>query len=274
MTVQVRIVARPVRIWTLLLVCVMIHGQAQDTGNSNEESDGWNRTRMILDCAPRLVDRSDRVEDNFDHRYVTNNPRDIEVGYFSVEPVTFLEEGRRFCEALLPAAGVSQSFFRGSYITSYQLPGDGVYVLNISSNALIFNNDIRMINAQNTVGEIVVSHRMELELDTTLNPPVPGDAPFISKKAYTWELEIDHSGSWQGDVLPGDFKLYDSEVPSGSSLLNLEQEIRGPGVVTIRESIIFEVSAISSFKYEPIFQAACLFSLEPLSISARVLPCE
>jgi hypothetical protein len=34
------------------------------------------------------------------------------------------------------------------------------------------------------------------------------------------------------------------------------------------------VNAISAYKYDPIFQAPCLFSLEPLGITARLLPCE
>ena len=89
----------------LMLVIPILPGKTQEIGQDEGEENGWNRTKMILDCAPRLVDRRDMVEDNFDHRYVTNNPRDIEVGYFSVEPVTYMNEGRRFCEALLPAAG-------------------------------------------------------------------------------------------------------------------------------------------------------------------------
>ena len=70
----------------------------QQAGNESRDED-WDRTREMLECIPRLVDRQEMVEDNFEHRYVTNNPRDIEVGYFSVEPITFFEEGRRFCEA-------------------------------------------------------------------------------------------------------------------------------------------------------------------------------
>ncbi len=229
---------------------------------------------MILDCAPRLVDRRDLVEDNFDHRYVTNNPRDIEMGYFAVEPMTYLEKGRRFCEALLPASGVSHSYFRGCYMTSYYLPGDGLYDVTFISNALIFNNELKMINSQNTIAEIDASHRMEIEIDTTLNTPSPEDVTFKSNAAYEWDIEIDQSGAWHGELLPGDIVLYDSELPAGFSRLEIKKRVRGPGLITIRESVIFRVNSVSSYKYDPIFQAVCLFSLEPLSVSTRVLPCK
>jgi hypothetical protein len=258
----------------VLLTFPVLQGAAQGIGKEKSEGIDWNRTRMILECAPRLVDRMDLVEDNFDHRYVTNNPRDIEVGYFSVEPITYLEEGRRFCEALLPAAGVSQTYFRGSYVTTYTLPGPGVYSIRIESNALIFNNDIRVIDAQNTVGEIEASHRLEADIDTFLNPATSPEAAFVSNQAYSWVLEIDQSGAWNGELTPGVFDLRDAEVPSGFSVLSLERRVKGPGVVTIRESVIFQVNAISAYKYDPIFQAPCLFSLEPLGITARLLPCE
>ena len=245
---------------------------AQQIGNDQQEGNGWDRTRKIMDCAPRLVDRRDMVEDNFNHRYVTSNPRDIEVGYFSVEPVTYLEEGRRFCEALLPAAGVSDNHFRGSYTTTYNLPGNGTYSVRFVSQALIFNNEIRMIDAQNTIGVIEAFHRMEFEVDTSMNP-----GPRVMSEgnnAYRWDLEIDQQGNWQGHLHPGEFDLHDSEIPAGFSTLMLVGKIKGPGVVTIRESVVFEVSTLSTYKYEPIFQAPCLFSLEPLGISARLLPCE
>ncbi len=227
-----------------------------------------------MECAPVLVDRRDLVEDRFDHRYVTDNPRDIEVGYFSVEPVTYSEQGRRFCEALLPAAGVSETYFRGSYVTSYSLPGEGSYTVSILSTALIFNNEIRMIDAQDAVGEIEASHRLEIEVDTAQNPPSPENAAFRASQAYRWELEIGHQGIWHGEITPGEFDLQDTDIPAGYSDLSLERKIRGPGVVTIRESVIFRLNAVSAYKYAPIFQAACSFSLEPLSISAWLLPCE
>jgi hypothetical protein len=259
-------------IW-LIIITFAVPGFTQSINHDAPEGD-WHRTRKILDCAPRLVDRRDLVEDNFDHRYVTTNPRDIEVGYFSVEPITYLEDGRRFCEALLPAAGVSQTYFRGCYVTTYQLPGDGIYRVTIRSNALIFNNEVRVINAQNAVGEIEASHRLEIELDTSLNPVIPAVATFKTNPAFTWELEIDQSGTWHGELLPGNIVLSDPEIPAGFSTLTLERRIKGPGVVTVRESVIFRVHAVSAYKYDPIFQAACLFSLEPLGVSARVLPCE
>jgi hypothetical protein len=248
--------------------------QAQMIGNGEREGKDWDRTRMILDCAPRLVDRRSMVEDNFDHRYVTNNPRDIEVGYFSVEPITYVAEGRRFCEALLPASGVSHSYFRGWYTTVYQLPGDGVYSVRIISNALVFNNELRIINAQNAVAGIEASHRLEIDLDTALNPPAPGETTIATHEAYQWELEIDHTGGWRGELLPGEMKMTDSEIPAGFSTLDLDKEIRGPGQVIIRESVIFRVTSVSAYRYDPIFQAVCLFGLEPLGISTRLLPCE
>ena len=249
-------------------------GFSQGIGEEGPEGDEWDRTRMILDCAPRLVDRRDLVEDNFDHRYVTNNPRDIEVGYFSVEPITYLEEGRRFCEAMLPATGVSQTYFRGCYITTYKLPGEGLFTVSIRSNALVFNNEIRIINSQTTVGEIEASHRLEVELDTALNPPLPGEVTFKTNHAFSWELEIDQSGAWHGELMPGELELIDAEVPAGFSTLVLDRKIRGPGTVTVRESVIFRINSISAYKYDPIFQATCLFSLEPLSVSAKLLPCD
>ena len=74
--------------------------------------------------------------------------------------------------------------------------------------------------------------------------------------------------------MPGDLDWIDQEVPAGVSSLSLERKIRGPGMVTVRESVVFRISAISAYKYDPIFQAPCLFSLEPLNISSRWLPCE
>ncbi len=251
----------------------VIPGNAQENRNSRPGENGWDRTRRILECAPRLVDRSDLVEDNFEHRYVTSNPRDIEVGYFSVEPVTYHEQGRRFCEALLPAAGVSQTHFRGTYVTTYTLPGEGVYAVSFTSMAHIFNDEIRIINAQNTVAEIEAAHWLELEVDTSMNHFREGTGK-TTGKAYTWELEIDASGSWEGELSAGDFEVSDHLIPAGFSTRNVTRWIRGPGVVTVRESVIFKMSTISPYKYDPIFQAACMFSLEPLSVSAKLLPCE
>jgi len=257
-----------------LLAVTLISVSSQEISTRSWEEQDWDRTRMMLDCAPRLVDRRDLVEDNFDHRYVTNNPRDIEVGYFSVEPITYLEEGRRFCEAHLPAAGVSQSYFRGDYLTTYTLPGDGVYSVDIESRALIFYNDMLIINAQHTVGEIEASHRMEIELDTALNPALPSDQNYELNPVLHWDVEIDQSGRWHGELQPGAIELTDSDLPAGVSTLKINRKVRGPGTITVRESVVFKVNSVSAFKYDPIFLADCLFSLDPLAVSARLLPCE
>jgi hypothetical protein len=74
-------------------------------------------------------------------------------------------------------------------------------------------------------------------------------------------------------VIPGDFDLTDQEVPAGFSNLLIECPVQGPGMVTIRESVIFTIESVSPYKYDPIFQAPCIFILEPLDVSARVLPC-
>ncbi|MCP4312109.1 MAG: hypothetical protein GY790_12660 [Bacteroidetes bacterium] len=247
---------------------------AQEIRTKSHEEEDWDRTRMIMDCSPRLVDRRDLVEDNFDHRYVTNNPRDIEVGYFSVEPITYMEEGRRFCEARLPAAGVSQSYFRGCYATTYTLPGDGLYSIEIESRALVFSNEILIINAQHSLGEIESSHRMEIELDTALNPVSPSEQTYVSNPLFNWAVEIDQSGRWNGELRPGTIELTDSEIPAGISSLVIKRKVRGPGVISVRESVVFNVNSVSAFKYDPIFQADCHFSLDPLEISTRLLPCE
>lgn len=261
--------------FALLFSLALLPGLAQRINLEQEKGASWDRTREILDCAPRLVDRRDLVEDNFIHRYLTDNPRDVEVGYFSVEPITYFEEGRRFCEAALPAAGVSTSYFRGTYETNYTLPGKGIYQINIESNALVFNNEIRIINAQNTVATIDASHRLQIVGDTTMNPDVVSDPNSNNADVYTWEVEVEENGKWQGSACKGDCNdLYGEEIPIGTSILTLSRKIKGPGVITIRESIIFELETLSSFKYEPIFQAACLFNLEPLSVSAKLLPCE
>jgi len=245
----------------------------QPAGNESLDED-WDRTREMLECIPRLVDRQEMVEDNFEHRYVTNNPRDIEVGYFSVEPITFFEEGRRFCEASLPAAGVSQSYFRGTYKTGYVLPGNGVYRISLESNALIFNNEIRVINAQNTVATIEASHRLQISVDSTMTSETLVDLNSSTVRVYKWEIELDESGEWQGNFCEGECNMQEEEIPGGLSTNTLVREIKGPGVITISESVIFHVDALSSFKYDPIFQAVCLFNLEPLSVSAKLLPCK
>jgi len=249
--------------------------QAQRIDRRTSNPGNWNRTKEILDCAPRLVDRQDLVEDDFEHRYLTNNPRDIEVGYFSVEPITYFEEGRRFCEAALPAAGVSDTYFRGTYQTNYTLPGKGIFRIRIESNALVFNNEIRIINAQNTVATIDASHRLQIVSDSTMNPGVVSDPNSITREIYSWEVDVEETGRWQGSACKGDCDdLKGGDLPVGSSSLVLTRKVKGPGVITIRESVIFRMEAISSYKYEPIFQAESLFSLEPLSISTKLLPCE
>ena len=247
---------------------------SQTIRTKSHEQEDWDRSKSILDCAPRLVDRSDLVVDNFNHRYVTNNPRDIEVGYFAVEPITYMEEGKRFCEASLPAAGVSDSYFRGCYVTTYTLPGDGLYQVEIESRALVYYNEILIINAQHALGEIDATHRLEIELDTALNPVLPSEVTYLKKSVFNWEVEIDQSGSWHGELMPGEIELIDSELPEGISSLELSRKVRGPGSITVRESVVFNVSSVSAFKYDPIFQADCLFLLDPLGVTTRLLPCE
>lgn len=258
---------------SLLLFLPVLTAVSQRIEKGEPEAENWDRTKAIMDCVPRLVDRQDLVEDNFDHLYITNNPRDIEVGYFSVEPITYFEEGNRFCEASLPAAGVSRSYFRGTYRTDYTLPGDAVYELEFESNALIFNNEIRIINAQNTLVKVEASHRLQILTDTLLNPNASIEYNSSTIELYAWELEIDESGKWQGNSCEGECNIQDEEIPGGHSDIILKREIRGPGVVTVEESVIFHIEALSAYKYEPIFQAVSLFNLEPLSISAKLLPC-
>ena len=226
------------------------------------------------ECYPRLVDRRDLVEDHFEHSYITNNPRDIEVGYFSVEPITFFESGRRFCEASIPAAGVSDSYFRGTYRTRYSLPGEGVYELQITSNALIFNQDIRIINAQNTLATVHARHRMQLEGESIIQRTDVPRTTTRTAEAYVWEVEIDERAHWEGVVIPAGIEPHNDTIPGGYSIISQNVKVRGPGVVTIRESVIFRVEALSAYKYDPIFQTICLFNLEPLHISAKLLPCE
>lgn len=263
-----------------LFLCVFILGSSlislssQTIRTKSLEQEDWDRSRHMLECAPQLVDRRDLVEDNFNHRYITNNPRDIEVGYFSVEPITYMDEGKRFCEANLPAAGVSSSYFRGCYVTTYTLPGNGVYQVEIESRAMVYYNELLVINAQHSMGEIDAIHRLEIDLDTALNPSSPSDLSFLSKPVFNWEIEIDQSGGWHGELIPGDIELSDAELPAGISSLSIKRKVRGPGTITVRESLVFNVSSISAFKYDPIFQANCFFMLDPLGITSRLLPCE
>ena len=258
----------------IILLIFALPGFGQKNKAKTTEELSWERTREILKCAPRLVDRRDLVEDNFHHRYVTNNPRDIEVGYFSVEPITYFEEGKRVCEASLPAAGASQTHFRGTYITSYTLPGDGVYRVIFESNALVFSNDLRIINAQNTIASIDASHRIEIVCDSLNTPPRPGEERSQERPAYTWELDIDETGSWEAEIVSAGIEMIDHKAPSGFSNIRHSIDLHGPGEVVVRESVIFEIHSLSAYKYDPIFQASCLFSLEPLSISTKILPCE
>ena len=246
---------------------------SQDVEGDGSQGDNWERTREILDCVPRLVDRKDLVEDNFDHRYITNNPRDIEVGYFSVEPITYFEEGNRFCEASLPAAGVSSSYFRGTFTTAYKLPGNGLYLVRIESNAVIFNNEIRIINPQRTIATIEASHRLRIVADTSANPHTVAENHSSTRGVFTWEVEIDEKGSWKGNSCEGECHMQEEEIPGGNSSVCLDREIKGPGLLVIEESVIFRLEALSAYKYEPIFQANSFFNLEPLSVSAKLLPC-
>lgn len=239
------------------------------------EREGWDRTRQIMDCAPRMVEQQQLVEDNFDHSYITNNPRDIEVGYFSVEPITYMEKGNRFCEALLPASGVSHTYFRASYETTYSLPGRGVYMLELSSRAMVFNNDLRIINSQNTIAAIEASHRLEVHGDDQVFFVDNDASTFVENQAYTWELEILEDGSWNGELEAGKaIEMSDAEIPAGYSQLKLIKKVQGPGTLSIRESVIFRVNSVSAFKYDPIFQAVCLFNFEALGICTHLLPCE
>jgi hypothetical protein len=258
----------------VIIIYPVIQLCSQDNKGAGSQGTGWKRTREILDCVPRLVDRQDLVEDNFNHRYITNNPRDIEVGYFSVEPITYVEQGNRFCEVSLPAAGVSSSYFRGTFTTSYTLPGKGVYQINIQSNALIYNNEIRIINPQRTIATVVASHRLQVITDAAENPNTDMDNSSSTLGVYSWEVEIDEKGRWKGNSCEGECNMQDEEIPGGHSSINLDRKIKGPGVLVIEESVIFHVEALSAYKYEPIFQAISFFNFEPLSISAKLLPCE
>lgn len=258
----------------VLFILVMIPCYSQIPGGKSRGGDGWDRTRDILRCAPRLVDHREVVEDDFEHLYFSTNPREVDDAYFSVEPVTYFQEGSRFCEAGIPVAGASDSYFRGTFETSYELPGEGIFEITLESNALIFNNDCRLINAQNTVATIEASHRLQLQ-DDDLQRKKEGPATHTEdRKAYTWKLEFDKTGHWQGNLVAEEFELQDEQIPSGVSTIRFTRKVRGPGVITLRESVLFRITSLSSYKFDPIFQAKCLFLLQPLSVTTRLLPCE
>ena len=258
----------------IIILFPVIHLQSQNYKSGDPQGNNWERTKEIRDCLPRLLDRKDLVQDNFEHQYITNNPREIEIGYFSVEPVTYFEEGNRFCEVFLPAAGVSSSYFRGTYITSDTLEGNGLYEITIGSNALIYNNEIRIINAQPTLAKIEASHQIQILADTSLNPHTLIDNNSSTLVVYTWEVEIDEKGMYKGNSCEGKCNTRDEKIPGGHSSLYLNREVRGPGVLVIEESVIFHMEALSAYKYGPSFQAVSFFNLEPLSISVKLLPCE
>jgi len=256
------------------LVFALLPCYSQLPGEKSRGGDGWDRTREILRCAPRLVDHREVVEDNFKHLYFSTNPREVDDAYFSVEPVTYFEEGSRFCETGLPVAGVSDSYFRGTFETSYELPGEGVYEITLESSALIFNNDCRLINAQNAVATIEASHRLQLVAEPQKSEREASASHTEDRKAYTWELEFDGTGFWQGNLEVKEFEVEDEHIPSGISSIRFTREVRGPGVITFRESVLFCITSLSSCKFDPIFQAKCLFLLQPLSVTTRLLPCE
>ena len=258
----------------LLLLILHMPGYSQKIGDENASDDGWGRTEEIVNCVPRIVDRTDLVEDNFSHHYVTNNPREAEYTFFSVEPITNPEAGTRFCEARLPAVGGGDSYLRGTYTTSYNLPGERVYRINIESNALIFNNEIRTINAQSTIAEIEATHSVKLLVDSSQYIDEIKNGNSKSNMAYTWHIEIDEDGIGHSEITTGNFDLQETDIPGGNSTILFSREMKGPGVIEIEESVIFRVRSLSWNKYETIFQAICLFNLEPLSISAKLLPCE
>jgi hypothetical protein len=248
--------------------------RSQSYKSGDPLGDNWERTKEIRDCLPRLLDRVDLVQDSFEHQYISNNPREIELGYFSVEPITYFEERNRFCEVFLPASGVSSSYFRGTYETTYTLPGNDLYEISIGSNALIYNNEIRIINAQPTLARIEASHQIQILADTSFNPHNLIDSNSSTQAVYTWEVEIDEKGRYKGNSCEGKCNTEDEKIPGGHSSIYLDREVRGPGVLVFKESVIFRIEALSAYKYEPSFQAVSFFNLEPLSISVKLLPCE
>ncbi len=54
----------------LLLVFAVLPDYSQDQDQDEARSDDWERTREMLNCTPKLVDRQDLVEDNFEHRRI------------------------------------------------------------------------------------------------------------------------------------------------------------------------------------------------------------
>jgi hypothetical protein len=258
----------------VMILFPVIHLRSQDYQSGDPQGDNWERTKEIRDCLPKLLDRVDLVQDSFEHQYISNNPREIEIGYFSVEPITYFEEGNRFCEVFLPAVGVSNSYFRGTYKTSYTLAGNGLYEISIGSNALIYNNEIRIINPQPTLATIEASHQIQILTDTTLNPYTLIDNNSSTLVVYTWQVEIDEKGMYAGNSCEGNCNTQDEKIPGGHSSIYLNREVRGPGVFVIKESVIFQMETLSAYKYGPNFQAVSFFNLEPLSISVKLLPCE
>jgi len=258
----------------IIILFPVIHLQSQNYKSSDPLGDNWEKTKEIRDCLPKLLERKDLVQDNFEHMYITNNPQEIEMGYFSVEPITYFEEGNRFCEVFLPVAGVSSSYFRGTYTTNYTLEGSGLYEITIGSNALIYNNEIRIINTQPTLAKIEASHQIQIHADTTLNPHTLIDNNSSTVVVYSWKVEVDETGMYQGNSCEGKCNTQDEKIPGGHSSLFLTRKVRGPGVLVIEESVIFQIEALSAYKYEPSFQAVSFFNLEPLSISVKLLPCE
>ena len=115
---------------------------------------------------------------------------------------------------------------------------------------------------------------LQILVDSTMTSETMVDLNSSTVRVYKWEIELDESGEWQGNFCEGECNMQEEEIPGGLSTNTIVREIQGPGVITISESVIFHVDALSSFKYDPIFQAVCLFNLEPLSISAKLLPCK
>ena len=233
----------------IIILFPVIHLQSQNYKSGDPQGDNWQRTKEIRDCLPRLLDRKDLVQDSFEYQYITNNPREIEIGYFSVEPITFFEEGNRFCEVFLPAAGVSSSYFRGTYITNYTLEGNGLYEITIGSNALIYNNDIRIINPQPTLAKIEASHQIQIYADTSLNPHSLIDNNSSTVVVYSWKVEVDEKGIYKGNSCEGKCNTQDEKIPGGHSSIYLTREVRGPGVVFIEESVFFQMDALSAYTW-------------------------
>jgi hypothetical protein len=142
-------------------------------------------------------------------------------------------------------------------------------------HSYIYNNEIRIINAQPTLPKIEASHRMQILADTSLNPHTLIDNYSSTLVVYTWEVEIDEKVMYKGNSCEGKCNTQDEKIPGGHSSIYLNREVRSPGVVVvIEESVIFQMEALSAYKYGPSFQAVSFFNLEPLSISVKLLPCK